>query len=327
MHNIRKLIVIAVAAVAMIAGLAPAQASPDEAPSVSTLATGIPGANGSAIGPDGALYVTASETGQILRIDPDTGATSVYASGLPTKIAPIGGPMDLVFHDDTAYVLVSLVGGFFGTSDANGIYRMDGPDEWTVIADLGAWAEANPPGPDIHYFIPTGVHYSIDNYRGGFVVAEAHHNVVLEVSADGDISAVERFGNVVPTGLATDGDEILVAMAGPQPHLPADGQILKIEGDEDDDIELVADGGRLLVDVESGKDAVFGLAQGVFPVGQPDGSPANPGTGELMIARDGTLVSVVTGLDQPVSVEIVRDTAYVVGLQGTITRIDGLPKE
>ena len=106
---------------------------------MTTLATGVQGANGSTVGPDGALYVTESATGQILRVDPESGATSVYASGLPTAVAPIGGPMDIVFHGETAYVLVSIVGEFFGTPDPSGIYRMDGPSDWTVIADLGSW--------------------------------------------------------------------------------------------------------------------------------------------------------------------------------------------
>ncbi len=355
MHHIRNLITYAVLAVAMLAGLSPVGASPKAtSPSVTTLTTGIAGANGSAMGPDGALYVTESDTGQILRIDPATGAASVYASGLPTRIAPIGGPMDLVFHGKTAYVLVSLVGEFFGSPDPTGIYRMDGPDEWTVIADLGAWSQANPPGADIHYFITTGVHYSIDTYRGGFIVAEAHHNKVVHVTRDGDITEVEAFGNTVPTGLETWGEDILVAMAGPQPHLPEDGQILLIEpsikddddddesdddddsesddrksddeSDDDEEFKLIAAGGPLLVDVERGRgDSLYGLAQGFFTPGQPDGAPAELGTGELLLSDgEGGFTTVIGGLDQPLSMEIVGTTAYIVGFQGTVVRVDDI---
>jgi hypothetical protein len=285
----------------------------------------IPGANGSTIGPDGALYVTASDTGQILRVDTTTGAASVYASGLPTRVAPIGGPMDLVFHEGTAYVLVSLVGDFFGTSDPTGIYRMDGPSDWTVIADLGQWALDNPPGDEIDYFIPTGVHYSIDTFRGGFVVAEAHHNKVLQVSLLGHISELHAFGNVVPTGLETWGHRVLVALAGPQPHLPEDGRIVSVSPGGTD-VQQVAAGGPLLLDVERGRGAtLFGLAQGDFPDGEPDGTPAQANTGQLLRSDgDGGFEVIVDGLDRPTSMEIVGNTAYVVGLSGDVVRVSGL---
>lgn len=319
-------VVAGAALVGALVGPPPASADPPtSSPETTTLTTGIAGANGSTIGPDGALYVTESDTGRVLRVDRSTGATSVYASGLPTRIAPIGGPMDLVFHGDTLYVLVSLVGEFFGSPDPSGIYRMDGPDDWTVIADLGAWAVANPPGDDIEYFITTGVHYSIDRFRGGFVVAEAHHNKVLLVTRSGTISEFRAFGNIVPTGLETWGQNVLVAMAGPQPHVPADGQILSVPA-SGGPATMVAAGGALLVDVERGRGGtLFGLAQGHFTPGQPDGSPADPETGQLLLVDgNGGFTVAVDGLDRPTSLEIVGTTAFVVSLTGTVFRIDGI---
>lgn len=316
---------VAVAAITAATAVGPAAAAPPSStPTAEVIADGVvPGANGSAIGPDGALYVTASDTGEILRVEPDTGAVSTFATGLPSRVAPIGGPMDLVFHRGTAYVLVSLVGDFFGTSDPSGIYRMDGPGQWTVIADLGQWALDHPPGAEIDYFIPTGVHYSIDAFRGGFVVAEAHHNKVLHVTTRGDVSELHAFGNVVPTGLATWGNQVLVALAGPQPHLPEDGRIVSVTPSGDGARELAA-GGPLLLDVERGRGAtVFGLAQGDFPDGEPDGTPALEHTGELLrYDGDGGFEPVVSGLDRPTSMEIVGDTAFVVGLSGDVVRID-----
>ena len=40
-------------------------------------------------------------------------------------------------------------------------------------------------------------------YRGGFLVTDGHHNRVLWVSPDGEITQVIQFGNIVPTGLET----------------------------------------------------------------------------------------------------------------------------
>ena len=326
MKKFRTVTLVAALATASIVAPPVTDAAPPSAePVVSTLATGIQGASGSTIGPDRALYVTESATGQILRVDPESGATTVYASGLPTNVAPIGGPMDLVFRGHTAYVLVSLVGDFFGTTDPSGIYRMDGPDEWTVIADLGAWAVDHPPGPDIDYFIPTGVHYAIEKFRGGFVVSEAHHNKVLQVTPGGDISELATFGNVVPAGMEVHGNRILLALTGPAPHLPEDGQIVSIDP-SNGEAELVAAGGPLMVDVERGRsNSLFGLAQGFFTPGTPDGSPANADTGELLSIDDNGGVSpIVEGLDRPTSLEIQADTAFVVGLAGTVVRIDNI---
>ena len=57
--------------------------------------------------------------------------------------------------------------------------------------------------------------------------------------------------------------------------------------------------------------AVFG--------GGPAGAPAAPDTGSLVkVNGNGTLTTVVDGLDQPTSVEFIRNTAYVVTLTGEI---------
>lgn len=305
-------------------GIHEAAATPPAAtPSTTVLAEGvIGGANGSTIGPDGALYATASDTGEILRVDRDSGETSVYATGLPARVVDIGGPMDIVFHDGTAYVLVSLVGEFFGTEDPTGIYRMDGPGDWTVIADLGAWAVANPPAPDIDIFIPTGVHYSLETYRGDLVVTDAHHNKILRVGLDGAIEELAALGNVVPTGLETWGNELLFTLAGPVPHLPEDGRIMSLT--KGGAIDQLASGGPLLIDVERGRGTtLFGLAQGIFTEGNPEGSPADPDTGLLLRADGhGGFVPVVDGIDRPTSMEIVGNDAYIIGVSGDVLRID-----
>lgn len=287
------------------------------------IATGIQGASGSTIGPDGALYVTESDTGSILRVDRHTGKTSVWATGLPIRVAPIGGPMDIVFRKGTAYVLVSLVGEFFGTDDPSGIYRIGKDGSATVLADLGAWAVANPPDDSFEWAITTGVHYAIDTYRNGFVVTDAHHNKLLYVSHHGEIEELLALGNVVPAGLETRGSRVLMSLTGPAPHLPEDGQIVSYLPRRDR-LRTIASGGALMVDVERGPGrTLYGLSQGYFTPGQPDGAPAEPDTGELLrVKRNGDLRVVATGLDRPTSMEIVKCSAYVVGLGGDIVRID-----
>ena len=79
------------------------------------------GIMGSTVGPGGDLFFTEGATGTVYRMDKHSGDVSVFASGLPTAIFPIGGPTDLVFMDETAYVLVTIVGSDIGGSDVVGI--------------------------------------------------------------------------------------------------------------------------------------------------------------------------------------------------------------
>lgn len=79
-------------------------------PTMTLLAAGLEGGSGSTVGPGDALFVTESIAGRISRVDPQTGAITTIASGLPTRILGFGGAVDVAFVGDTAYALVTLVG-------------------------------------------------------------------------------------------------------------------------------------------------------------------------------------------------------------------------
>jgi sugar lactone lactonase YvrE len=286
---------------------------------------GLEGGSGSTIGPDGALYVTESAAGRITRVDPRTGATTTFASGLPALIpaAGFGGPVDVAFLGRTAYVLVTLVGPDVGGSDVVGIYRVDGPDRFTVVADIGAFSIANPPATS--FFVPSGVQYALQAYRGRLLVTDGHHNRVLLVTRDGQITELRAFGNIVPTGLEVRGRTIYMAEAGPVPHLPEDGKVVAFRP-RSTTVRDVAAGSRLLVDVEFGRGhRLYALSQGVFTPGNPEGSPAEPNTGALVKANpDGTFTVLIDRLNQPTSLEVIGKTAYVVTLGGEIWKIKGV---
>jgi sugar lactone lactonase YvrE len=323
--NSKRLVVIVVLSCLMLLGATPTYAwlwSPPE-PDVSLLVSGLEGASGSAIGPDGALYVAEGAAGRISRIELSTGEVTTFASGLPLAIFPVGGVSDVAFIDGTAYALVTIVGSDVGGSDVVGIYRVDGASSFTVIADLGAYALANPPTIPFDYFIPTGVHYAMEPYRGGLLVTDAHLNRVLWVGLDGEITELLAFGNVVPTGLEVQGRLVLMAEAGPVPHLPQDGKVLAF-GFKLPTVE-VASGVRLPVDVAFGPGHVlYVLSQG-FHAGGPDGSPAEPNTGAVVrLTEDGTFSEVVGHLNQPTSFEFVGNTAYIVTLTGEILKVKGV---
>ena len=325
MRFTRKLLLLSAALIAMLVPSAAGAAAPSGDPTAYRLVAGLEGGSGSTIGPDRALYVTESAAGQITRVDPRTGTTTTYASGLPTSIPAVGfgGPVDIVFLGRTAYVLVTLVGPDVGGSDIVGLYRVDGPDRFTVIADLGAFSIANPPATD--FFVPSGVQYALHPYRGSLLVTDGHHNRVLQVTRDGHISVLRAFTNIVPTGLDVRARTIYLAQAGPVPHLPEDGTVVAFRPTSTMERE-VASGSRLLVDVELGpKGRLYALSQGRFPPGNPEGSPAEPNTGALVKAdRHGSFTVVIDRLNQPTSLEFIKHTAYIVTLGGEIWKIKGL---
>ena len=296
------------------------------------LVAGLEEAQGSAVGPGGAVYVTAPLTGTIWRVDPRTGARTVFASGLPARNPDpffVGsGVVDVAFLGQTAYALVTGVGPDLepGRNDIVGIYRIDGPNSYTVIADVGAYSVANPPGPD--FFVPTGYQYSLEPFRGGLLVADAHHNRVLYVTTGGGITELIAFANDVPTGMAVQGNAVYVALAGPIPHVPEDGRVVAFTPGAGAATD-VASGSPLLVDVEFGRGrTLFALSQGDWD-GPFEGAPADPNTGALVRANvDGTFTTVADGLDRPTSLEVIGNTAYVVSLAGevwTVSDIAGPP--
>ena len=252
--------------------------------------------------------MTDGPGGRVLRIDPRTGATTTYASGLPPAIPDvgIGGAIDVAFVGHTAYVLVTLVGPGLGQPEVvNGIYRIEKNGSATAIADLGAWSIEHPPATD--FFVPSGVQYALQEHRGGLLVRDGHHNRVLRVSRHGDIRELAAFGNVVPTGLDVHGRTVVMGEAGPIPHLPADGKVTRLTSWSP--ATEVASGASLIVDVEFGRcRELYALSQGVWdlpPTSENEGKPAAPGTGRLLrVRRDGTFASVVEGLDRPTSLEL-----------------------
>ncbi|HJW18684.1 MAG TPA: ScyD/ScyE family protein [Flavisolibacter sp.] len=291
------------------------------------LLSGLGGGWGSVVGPGGDLYIPDGMNGAIIRVDPRSGNYTTFASGLPQLIPDvgIGGISDVAFQDGKAYALVTLVDDptLFPTGQVNGIYRVDGPNSFTVIADIGAFNIAHPP-TGIEYDVSTGVLYAIQSYRGGFLVTDGHLNRVLYITLDGHIEIVRSFGDIVPTGLAVKGNQIFMSQAGPVPHLPENGKVLSFSLNSST-VNTVASGAPLLVDVEFGRgQTLFALSQGPG-TGAPEGSPAQPNSGSLVrVNEDGTVTVVADKLNLPTSMEIIDNTAYIATLGGDIWTVDDI---
>ncbi len=320
MGSQRLLVASAAVLIAMVAAPAVSAAPPSAEREPTRLVSGLQGGAGSTVGPDGALYVTETAAGRVSRVDPKTGAVTTYASGLPKSVVGLGGATDVAFIGRTAYVLVTLVGPDVGGSSTVGIYRVDGRDRFTVVADVGAWVLRNP--PNAAFDVPTGLQFALQPYGKGFLVTDGHHNRVLRVLLDGRVRELRAFGNVVPTGLDVSGNRVYMAQAGPIPYDPEDGKVVSFKPRRGAVTE-VASGVSFLVDVEFGRGrTLFALSQGVGG-GDPAGAPAEPGTGSLVrMTRNGSFTVVAEGLDRPTSLEIIRDSAYVITLGGEVWRYD-----
>lgn len=296
------------------------------------LVTGLEELQGSTVGPDGALYVTAPLAGTIWRVNPKTGALTPFTTGLPERnpdpFFQGGGVIDVAFKGSTAYALVTGVASDLdpGRTDIVGIYRVDGPDSHTIIADIGAWSIANPPVPS--FFVPTGWQYAIESYRDGFIVNDGHHNRILYVTLDGEITVLLAVANVVPTGLALRGNTIYFTQAGAIPHLPEDARLMALSPKTLTATEIASAAGLnvgLFVDVEfGGGNTLYTLAQGIWDA-VFEGEPALPNTGALLkLKPDGSFSVIAAGLNQPTSLEFIGNNAYVVSLTGHVLKIENV---
>jgi sugar lactone lactonase YvrE len=330
-----RMAVVVIAVVTMAFPAAAAGKRHSHAPVVTELATfAAPGCtgtcgSGSTIGPDGALYVTDGKGGRVLRVDTRTRGGHDLRRGPPAHEHAarhrrrhrccVRRPHRLrASHQRRP---------FFGEPDEiAGICRVRRDGSAVPVADIGTWSTDNP--PDTDFVLPGGVQYAMEPFRGGFAVTDGHHNRVLYVRHDGQVSELRAFGNIVPTGLAAAGRTLFMGEAGPVPHRPEDGKVIAITPWSDAPVEI-ASGAPLIVDVEFGPDRrLYALSQGVWdlpPLPSNAGAPASPNTGTLTrVDRHGRLTPVAGPLDRPTSVAFSRTSAFVVTLTGKVLRIDGI---
>jgi hypothetical protein len=144
------------------------------------------------------------------------------------------------------------------------------------------------------------------------------------VTLDGEVTEFLAFANIVPTGLELWGITVLMAEAGPVPHLPENGKVVSF-GPKSSTVTEVASGAPLLVDVEFGRGRrLYALSQGEFSGAEP-GAPALPKTGALVAVNgEGTFTVVTDSLDRPTSLEFIGNTAYVTTLGGEFWKIEGV---
>jgi hypothetical protein len=330
------------ACVAIVAGDAQAQELPP--PSAGTVLTGgLLAPRGMAMGPDGMIYVaeagtggdtefTVGEgdsafvvnngfTGRISRIDPETGARTTVADGLPSGANPeLGdqvGAADVAFMGGDLFLLLTHGGAEWGFPDTpTGIYEVADDGELTLVADIGEFNKDNPveaitSGAQVDVEVG-GNPYSMIVRGDTFFVSDGNHNRLMEVTAGGDISEVTEFpDHPVSTGIAaTESGPIYVGYLGRGPFFPEDGKVVSVNAASGAITEL-ASGASMITDVQQGPgDALFALQfNDTVEAGE---QLFAPGTGKVLTVNpDGTFSPLVVGLSFASDMMFDEDTLYI----------------
>ena len=281
---------------------------------------------------DDALVFTDLAAGRVIRRDPD-GRVTVLVEDLPFGTDVMGmatGP----------YKVATLDGRIFVSQGWQDVERDKGPLDHAIVEVTPG---AAPRVLSNEFWNP----YDLENSGGVWYVADAAKNALMKLDADGavtelfafpdlvhergalkDLSPTEFRGgepyevDAVPTGVSVKDDRVYTALFGGFPFVDGGGLVVSVSvggGDESARVEVpnlnaptdVAfdEEGRLLV-----------LEMGRFEVGQ--GFLA--GTGALLRVdlESGAREPLVSGLDRPVTVLVRRGKpTIVVQMSGPVLRV------
>ena len=299
---------------------------------VKVFATGLNNPRGLKFGPDGNLYVaeggvggTQSSTGcdQVIPpIGPYTGSPTggriskinwngertTIVDNLPTSQTSaegggfISGVADVAFIGHNLYALLAGAGCSHGVSSVpNGIVKIKGYNDWSMIADLSAWQQDHPVlHPEEDDFEPDGTWYNMVYVDGKFYAVEPNHGELVKVNPGGkisrviDISASE--GHNVPSALAFDRGNFYVGNLNTFPIVDGSSNIYKITPE-----------GEISI-AQPGFTTVLGIAfdewHRMYVLENTTGNPfPTPGTGRVVRVNDsGSRDVIASGLNLPTGI-------------------------
>jgi hypothetical protein len=327
------------------AALAVALAAPAAAqgPTIETVAQGLDTPRGIAIAGNGSLYVVEAGTGgdacmgegQDQVCMGPTGAITHIVDGTATQVvsglisfalsggAEVGGISDLALLDDGSFLVTGNLGGDPARREgmppeaaqvAGWLVKVTSDGTLQPFSDVAAFEVTDNPEPTMVDSNP----YSVAVVDGGFVVADAGGNDLLNVDESGAVSLIAAF----PPFEWQFPAEMLAAMGPP----PEEENALPVEGEEPAAEEAPAEGtvpaeGEMVTlpvewvptSVVVGPDGAYYVGQltgGPFPVGGASVLRVDPATGESTPYASGftNIIDIAFGPDGTLYVaEIVHE--------------------
>ncbi|HEV8408669.1 MAG TPA: ScyD/ScyE family protein, partial [Sphingomicrobium sp.] len=204
---------------------------------------------------------------------------------------------DIAWIGNTMYAITAGLGcshGLQGT--VNGVYRINGNANPTLVADLSAFQMANPTAQEFQGdFEPDGTWYSMIAVRGALYAVEPNHGELDKITTSGQISRVAdisaSLGHIVPTVIALHGN-FYVANLSTFP-IQGNSKVLRITPS------------GYVTPVAWGLSTVLGIAfdnrDRMYVLENTVGSPGPaPGDGDIIrIDPNGKKTVVISGLDLP----------------------------
>ena len=348
--------------ISLIATLAGAQSN------FTVFASGLDNPRGLKFGHDGSLYLaeggvrgTASTVGQCVQVPPpigpytggftariskfnQVGVRTTVADGLPSSATNpssggfVSGVGDVAFLGDQLYAVLAGAGCSHGLANtSNGVIRVKGNGQWSLVADLSAFQMAHPvANPEAGDFEPDGTWYSMTAIGGLLFAMEPNHGELDLISPFGfvhrisDISASE--GHIVPTSFAFHNGYFYFGNLNVFPIVPGSSKVYRLNPFT----------GRITV-FASGFTTIQGItfdSRGRLYVLESMTAPGFPGPGQLgtgtvvRVRHHGSVETVASGLSFPTAMTFGPDNKLYVSNfgfatppgAGQIVRID-VPKE
>ena len=237
---------------------------------------------------------------------------------------------DIAWVGNTMYAVTAGLGCSHGLQHTvNGVYRVNGNNNPTLIANLSAFQMANPTEHEFAGdFEPDGTWYSMIAVRGALYAVEPNHGELDEITTSGHISRVADIsasqGHIVPTVVAMHGNFYI----GNLSTFPIQGNSKILKVTPSGYVTPVAWGLSTILGIAfDNRDRMYVLEN---TVGSP--GPA-PGLGDIVrIDPNGKKTIVISGLDLPGGMTMGPDGALYITTwsfgggpgMGQVVKITGL---